>query len=219
MCIYPFSTVELLQEFICCTAPHACPYGLRLLRESFGQSRICSPHVPGTCPSNYICMRDINSQQRHLCCKPELRCLNPYVDKQTNRTIKCYPDGSNKCPSTTNCVAIDDGDAQFYCCHHTHVDTCPDGRRALHRRMNGNNNDTLVRCNQSNPESCPNMYGCSQLIDGTFACCQTNASDRQCTSAIIDRLTGESINCDTNEQCERGDCRRATDGRKYCCDD
>uniref|UniRef100_A0A0M3HN21 WAP domain-containing protein n=1 Tax=Ascaris lumbricoides TaxID=6252 RepID=A0A0M3HN21_ASCLU len=78
-------------ESTCCTPPLECPFGMRALREQFGHPHICSFGVEGICPMDHICTRSTSNPSRFLCCRPQLRCVAPFVDASTQKTLQCYP--------------------------------------------------------------------------------------------------------------------------------
>ncbi|PAV89136.1 hypothetical protein WR25_05270 [Diploscapter pachys] len=82
-------------EYICCTKPLSCPTGMIALREDGGKPRVCSVGVEGTCPTDHMCVlaegQTIFGSARHMCCKPEKKCIVPYVDAETKRPQRCFP--------------------------------------------------------------------------------------------------------------------------------
>lgn len=88
---FMLTNVWFLKESTCCTPPLECPFGMRALREQFGHPHICSFGVEGICPMDHICTRSTSNPSRFLCCRPQLRCVAPFVDASTQKTLQCYP--------------------------------------------------------------------------------------------------------------------------------
>ncbi|KAK6742772.1 hypothetical protein RB195_010190 [Necator americanus] len=141
-------------EHICCTRPLMCPEGMDALREDGDRLRICTPGVEGNCPTDHVCA-DVSghSGTRHLCCRPEKKCIVPYVDFVKKRPKRCFP-GDSSCPSSTSCLPVREEnenatntvDLLFFCCHSVDVFTCPDSQmpvmdKATNRPMRLNNID------------------------------------------------------------------------------
>ncbi|VDN21733.1 unnamed protein product [Cylicostephanus goldi] len=92
-----------------------------------------------------------NGEDRHLCCKPQKKCIVPFVDLDEKRPKRCFPvifektfsieilQGDLSCPSATACLPVieeDDNitsvsDAIFFCCHKVEVFTCSDSKMPL----------------------------------------------------------------------------------------
>ncbi|CAJ0597674.1 unnamed protein product [Cylicocyclus nassatus] len=218
-------SIALLKEYICCTKPLECPDGMQPLREHGGRPRTCTIGVEGNCPSDYACVLGAgkmpNGEDRHLCCKPQKKCIVPFVDLDEKRPKRCFP-GDLSCPSATACLPVieeDDNstsvsDAIFFCCHKVDVFTCSDSKMPLLDVTN----TKPMRCSRANPLSCPSDYICEELQDGSNACCPNPFSAQVCSEAVTD-ANNVPITCSgwDDASCSEGSCRRALDGRNYCC--
>ncbi|KAL6727101.1 hypothetical protein Aduo_009008 [Ancylostoma duodenale] len=158
---------------------------------------------------------------RHLCCKPEKKCVVPYVDFVKKRPKRCFP-GDSSCPSSTSCLPVMEEkenitnavDVMFFCCHSVDVFTCPDSQMP---KMDETSNRPM-RCARSNPLSCPSEFVCERLLDGSNACCPNPFSSHICAEAVTD-ANNLPILCTgwDDGSCLEGKCRRALDGKHYCC--
>ncbi|VDD86444.1 unnamed protein product [Enterobius vermicularis] len=209
-------------EYICCTQPLDCPFGLKALREQYGRPHICSPGVPGGCPEDHFCVLASTGARRHLCCKPERKCLLPYVNTNTQRPKRCFP-GETLCPESSDCLAAIDNvenitslrDIYFYCCHRVEIFTCSNGEMPVLDIVS----NRPIQCNPSDPNSCARRDKvCEKLADGTYSCCPGPESRRQlCNEAVLQN--GQVLRCEgwDDNGCSEGACQKAADGRYYCC--
>lgn len=129
----------VFKEHICCTPPLDCPFGWKALRQEYNQPHICTLGVPGNCPiDGYYCVKaDLGGAviKKNLCCKPEKKCILPYVNEKTKKPQKCFP-GESTCPDGTHCLIISDekknvSSPVFYCCHDVDIFTCPNGEMPI----------------------------------------------------------------------------------------
>ncbi|CAD6197397.1 unnamed protein product [Caenorhabditis auriculariae] len=208
-------------ENICCTLPLECPTGMVALREDGGRPRACSIGVDGNCPYDHMCVQGEGSASiggaRHLCCKPQKKCVVPYVNIDSKR-----PQRDKTCPTSTLCLpALEDAanitnaiDVMFFCCHTVHVYTCSDGSMPVVDETT----NKPAKCLASNPFSCPSEHVCSSLLDGTWACCPNSAATNFCVEALL-ADDGAPVTCKgwDDNSCPRGKCRKAVDGLYYCC--
>ncbi|ETN79994.1 hypothetical protein NECAME_02472 [Necator americanus] len=184
--------------------------------------RICTPGVEGNCPTDHVCAdASGHSGTRHLCCRPEKKCIVPYVDFVKKRPKRCFP-GDSSCPSSTSCLPVREEnenatntvDLLFFCCHSVDVFTCPDSQMPVMDKAT----NRPMRCLRSNPLSCPSDFVCKTLFDGSNACCPNPFSVRLCAEAVTnaESLPIPCTGWDDNS-CQEGECRRALDGTNYCC--
>lgn len=157
--------------------------------------------LPCLSPSEVAFQESVPSLSRHICCKPENRCLLPYVDEKTIRPKRCFPgflvlryyepsvSGDNSCPETTACLpALEDNanvtnaiDVMFFCCHSVDIFTCSDGNMPIIDQTTRR----PMKCLPSNPMSCPSERVCSPLADGSHACCPHPLLSAVCSEAAV----------------------------------
>ncbi|EPB73455.1 Kunitz/Bovine pancreatic trypsin inhibitor domain protein [Ancylostoma ceylanicum] len=147
---------------VCCRTKPTCPAAESIALLEKGSAKLCDPESHDSCPEQYSCQQANNLEHicctrpltcpdgmnalredgtamsggtRHLCCKPEKKCVVPYVDFVKKRPKRCFP-GDSSCPSSTSCLPVMEerenitnaADVMFFCCHSVDVFTCPDSQ-------------------------------------------------------------------------------------------
>uniref|UniRef100_A0AC35GZ93 BPTI/Kunitz inhibitor domain-containing protein n=1 Tax=Panagrolaimus sp. PS1159 TaxID=55785 RepID=A0AC35GZ93_9BILA len=202
-------------EHICCTPALDCPFGMKALREDFNHPHVCTPGIEGNCPKDgYYCIRaDLGPLQplKNLCCKPEKKCVLPYVNEKTQRPQKCFPEIGNEEKEKAKTIGL-----IFYCCYDVDIFACPNGEMPLTTPDN-----KPQKCNLSDPKSCPVDYSCNTLLDDSFACCPVPDKQKLCKHPIT-KSDGNPISCggkDDEQTCanQKGKCKRTIDMNYHCC--